>query len=150
MCRKTLEGICSVHGVKSSGTLAAQLKKLKENGTIESRLFEWAEELRTMGNQVAHGVDVVISPEDARDTLEFTEALIEYVFTTEISSKSSKNVERRQRHNQKRLQQRSRRVAANDESLPGRAGRSEVKERGVLIGCCGNGCCYLGRSSLPP
>jgi hypothetical protein len=34
-----------------------------------------------MGNEAAHGVDVVISPEDARDTLECTEALIEYVFT---------------------------------------------------------------------
>ena len=81
MCRKTLEGICSVHGVKSSGTLAAQLKKLKENGTIENRLFEWAEELRTMGNKAAHGVEVVIASQDACDTLEFTEALIEYVFT---------------------------------------------------------------------
>jgi Domain of unknown function (DUF4145) len=81
MCRKTLEGICSVHGAKSSGTLAAQLKKLKENGTIENRLFEWAEELRTMGNEAAHGVEVVIAPQDARDTLEFTEALVEYIFT---------------------------------------------------------------------
>jgi Domain of unknown function (DUF4145) len=80
MCRKTLEGICSEHGAKS-GPLAAQLKKLKENGTIESRLFEWAEALRTTGNEAAHGVEVVISPQDARDTLEFTEALIEYVFT---------------------------------------------------------------------
>jgi Domain of unknown function (DUF4145) len=34
-CRKTLEGVCSEHGVKS-GTLAAQLKKLKENGVIRS------------------------------------------------------------------------------------------------------------------
>jgi hypothetical protein len=81
MCRKTLEGICLEHGVKSSGTLAAQLQKLKENGIIESRLFEWAEALRTMGNEAAHGVEVVISPADARDTLEFTEALLEYVFT---------------------------------------------------------------------
>jgi predicted transcriptional regulator len=32
---KTLEGVCSEHGVKS-GTLAAQLKKLKENGVIRS------------------------------------------------------------------------------------------------------------------
>jgi hypothetical protein len=63
------------------GTLAAQLKKLKENGTIESRLFEWAEMLRTMGNEAAHGVGFAVSREDAQDTLEFTEALIEYAFT---------------------------------------------------------------------
>jgi endogenous inhibitor of DNA gyrase (YacG/DUF329 family) len=81
MCRKTLEGICSVHGVKSSGSLAVQLKKLKENGVIENKLFEWAEELRTMGNEAAHGVESIISRDDAKDTLEFTEALLEYVFT---------------------------------------------------------------------
>jgi len=81
MCRKALEGICSAHGVKSSGSLAAQLKKLKEDGVIENRLFEWAEALRTMGNEAAHGVKLVVSREDANDTLEFTEALIEYVFT---------------------------------------------------------------------
>jgi hypothetical protein len=80
MCRKTLEGICSAHGVKS-GTLAAELKKLKESEVIDSRLFEWAEELRTIGNEAAHDVAFAASREDARDTLEFTEALIEYVFT---------------------------------------------------------------------
>lgn len=80
MCRKTLEGICTAHGVKS-GTLAAELQKLKEKGIIESRLFEWAEELRTIGNEAAHDVAFSASREDARDTLEFTEALIEYVFT---------------------------------------------------------------------
>src|ERR1700730_17502629 len=36
MCRKTLEGICAAHGTKPSGTLAAQLKKLKDDGVIES------------------------------------------------------------------------------------------------------------------
>jgi Domain of unknown function (DUF4145) len=80
MCRKTLEGICSVRGIKS-GTLADKLKELKDKSVIENRLFEWAEALRTMGNEAAHGVESIISPEDAKDTLEFTEALIEYVFT---------------------------------------------------------------------
>jgi hypothetical protein len=80
MCRKTLEGICSAHGVKSK-TLAVELKELKDKGVIENRLFEWAEELRTIGNEAAHDVAFVASREDARDTLEFTEALIEYVFT---------------------------------------------------------------------
>jgi hypothetical protein len=80
MCRKTLEGICSAHGAKSR-SLAGELKELKDKGVIENRLFEWAEELRTMGNEAAHGVEFVVSREDAEDTLQFTEALIEYVFT---------------------------------------------------------------------
>lgn len=81
MCRKTLEGVCSMRGVKSPGPLKAQLKKLKDNGTIESRLFEWAKELRTIGSDAAYGFGPIISPKDAHDTLEFTEALIEFVFT---------------------------------------------------------------------
>jgi hypothetical protein len=91
MCRKTLEGICSAHGVKTSGSLAVQLKKLKDNGTIENRLFEWAEALRTTGNEAAHGVELVISAQDAQDTLEFTDALIQYVFTYRDKFEAFKN-----------------------------------------------------------
>jgi hypothetical protein len=80
MCRKILEGICSAHGLKPR-RLVDELKELKEKGIIESRLFEWAEALRTMGNEAAHGVEFVVSRADAIDTLQFTEALIEYVFT---------------------------------------------------------------------
>lgn len=80
MCRKVLEGLCNEHGITERG-LAASLKKLRENGIIESRLFEWAEELRTLGNEAAHGVNASISKQDANDIIEFTEALVEYVFT---------------------------------------------------------------------
>jgi hypothetical protein len=80
MCRKTLEGICLAHGAKSR-SLAAALKELKEKGIIENRLFEWAEELRAIGNEAAHGVQFIAKREDAEDALQFTEALIEYVFT---------------------------------------------------------------------
>ena len=80
MCRKTLEGICASHKIKER-TLAGSLAKLKENGIIEARLFEWAEELRIFGNRAAHGVELKVKPQDAKDILEFTEALCEYVFT---------------------------------------------------------------------
>ena len=80
MCRKTLEGICVVHGVKG-GNLVKSLKDLMDKGVIESRLFEWADALRISGNEAAHDVNVTTSPEDARDILEFTNALLEYVFT---------------------------------------------------------------------
>jgi hypothetical protein len=80
MCRKVVEGISYEHGVKS-GTLAAKMAELKETGVIESRLFEWAEALRILGNEAAHGVEATIAAEDSRDILEFTEAILEYVFT---------------------------------------------------------------------
>jgi hypothetical protein len=80
MCRKTLEGICAEHGIKGNN-LVKSLKELKDNGIIESRLYEWADALRISGNEAAHDVRVTISPEDARDILEFTNALLEYIFT---------------------------------------------------------------------
>lgn len=61
--------------------LSLSLKKLKDTGVIETQLFEWAEALRNLGNEAAHGVSSIISPQDAKDILEFTEALAEYVFT---------------------------------------------------------------------
>ena len=80
MCRKSLEGLCAEHGARASN-LSKSLKILKDKGVIENRLFEWAEALRALGNEAAHGVGVLISREDANDTLDFTEALIQYVFT---------------------------------------------------------------------
>jgi hypothetical protein len=80
MCRKTLEGICVEHGTRGHN-LVANLKELKDKGVIESRLYEWADALRISGNEAAHDVTVTTSAEDARDILEFTNALLEYVFT---------------------------------------------------------------------
>jgi hypothetical protein len=80
MCRKTLEGICVEHGIKSHN-LVSSLKELKDKGIIENRLYEWADALRISGNEAAHDVNVTIPPDDARDILEFTNALLEYVFT---------------------------------------------------------------------
>lgn len=80
MCRKTLEGICAEHGV-TGNNLVSNLKHLRDKGIIESRLFEWADALRISGNEAAHDVKVTISAEDARDVLDFTNALLEYIFT---------------------------------------------------------------------
>lgn len=80
MCRKALEGLCAEHGA-TAPNLSQSLKKLRDKQVIEQRLYEWAEALRSLGNQAAHGVGCAISHEDAQDTLDFTEALVNYVFT---------------------------------------------------------------------
>jgi hypothetical protein len=80
MCRKTLEGICSAHGVQER-TLKGSIAKLREKGVIERSLFEWADALRDSGNEAAHDVAVTVSGQDVGDLVEFTHALIEYVFT---------------------------------------------------------------------
>jgi hypothetical protein len=79
MCRRTLEEVCLAHGVKDKA-LVRSLEKLKEAGVIDERLLDWAHQLRFVGNMGAHGGGKVLMP-DARDAVEFTKALIEYVFT---------------------------------------------------------------------
>ncbi|HLH93951.1 MAG TPA: DUF4145 domain-containing protein [Xanthobacteraceae bacterium] len=80
MCRKTLEGLCEAHGVKQNA-LAASLKKMREKNMIDERLFEWSDTLRVAGNEAAHGVGRSISQPDAKDILEFTNAILDYLFS---------------------------------------------------------------------
>jgi len=80
MCRKTLEGICAVHSV-AERTLAASLKTMKDMGLIDERLFEWSDSLRVAGNEAAHGVGLTIAQTDAKDILEFTNAILDYLFS---------------------------------------------------------------------
>ncbi len=98
MCRKTLEGICTVHSIKGKN-LSESLLKMKEATIIDKNLFEWAETLRISGNEAAHDVDVAFSVQDANDILEFTDAIIEYVFT--YKDKFNEFQERRKKSKEK-------------------------------------------------
>lgn len=80
MCRKTLEGICLAHGA-AERNLAASLKKMRDEGLIDQQLFEWSDALRLAGNEAAHGVAISIAAPDARDILEFTNAILDYLFS---------------------------------------------------------------------
>jgi hypothetical protein len=80
MCRKTLEGICAAHGVKDNN-LAASLKTMYQQKLIDERLFEWSDLMRVAGNEAAHGVGLSIQQRDAKDILEFTNAIMDYLFS---------------------------------------------------------------------
>lgn len=80
MCRKTLEGICEAHGVKERN-LALSLKAMKDQSQIDERLYEWSDSLRVAGNEAAHGVGLSIAQPDAKDILEFTNAILDYMFS---------------------------------------------------------------------
>jgi hypothetical protein len=80
MCRKTLEGICEAHGVRER-SLDASLKKMLEGDLIDKRLYEWSDQLRITRNKAAHGVGVVSSAQDARDALDFTVGILDYLFS---------------------------------------------------------------------
>lgn len=79
MCGRSLEGICRNYGTKQK-YLGAGLRELKDNGVIDKRLYQWAEELQKARNISAHATGEKISKEDARDLLDFVNAICEYVF----------------------------------------------------------------------
>lgn len=80
MCRKTLEGICLAHNAEERN-LALSLRKLRDEGLIDQQLFDWSDALRLAGNEAAHGVANSIEAPDARDILEFTNAILDYLFS---------------------------------------------------------------------
>jgi hypothetical protein len=80
LCRKTLEGICKVHGVNER-SLISSLRKMKEDGVIDESLYEWSDALRNAGNEAAHDLDITVSEADATDIIEFTNAILDYLFS---------------------------------------------------------------------
>ncbi|CAB1245782.1 conserved protein of unknown function [Ruminococcaceae bacterium BL-4] len=80
LSRKTVESICDYHGIKER-TLANSLAKMKLEGKIDERLYDWADMLRLVGNEAAHDIHADVSKEDAGDILNFTNAIIEYIFS---------------------------------------------------------------------
>lgn len=80
MCRKVVEGICVALDA-SKGNLAASLEELADRGIIESAILDWSNHLRLYGNDAAHNVNVQISEAEARDLIDFSRAIVEYVFT---------------------------------------------------------------------
>lgn len=79
MCGRTIEGVCKHHDSKTRN-LAGGLKKLKDDGIIDARLYNWGEALRSHRNLGAHATTEKVSKEDARDLLDFSIAICEYVF----------------------------------------------------------------------
>lgn len=67
---------------------------MKEDEIIESDIFKCTDTLRDSGNEAAHDVNLSIKSQDAKDIIEFTDALLEYVF--KFRDKFDKFIERRQ------------------------------------------------------
>ena len=79
MCRKCLEATCKILGAKGRD-LKSKLQSLLDGGHIDSRLLNWAHEIRLIGNEAAHNPDTKVTKREARDVLDFTEAILIYVF----------------------------------------------------------------------
>jgi hypothetical protein len=79
MCRKGIDAICVEKG-EIKGKLLDKLRNLKDKDLLEVTFFNWANRLREFGNIGAHSHDSEITKEDARDCLDFFEALIMYLY----------------------------------------------------------------------
>lgn len=92
MCGRAIEGLCKHHDAKIQ-TLAGGLKKLKDDGVIDERIFNWGEALRENRNLGAHATTAKVTKEDAQDLLDFGLAICEYVFV--LNEKFNRFQERR-------------------------------------------------------
>ena len=79
MCGRALEGVCR-HFETKSKNLASGLKELREREIIDTRLFQWSDELRKFRNLGAHATEEEVSIVDAQDLLDFVNSICQYVF----------------------------------------------------------------------
>ncbi len=79
MCRKGIEAICIDNG-ENKGNLKTRLKNLNSKGVLENTLFNWANELRLIGNDGAHSHEQIVNQQDAKDAIDFFDALITYLY----------------------------------------------------------------------
>ncbi len=79
MCRKGIEGICADKG-ETKGNLDEKLKKLRDKLILGESFYNWSNELRLIGNDGAHSHDKIIDQQDAKDSIDFFDALITYLY----------------------------------------------------------------------
>ena len=92
MAGRALEGVCRHFGAEKTN-LGPGIKALREQGIIDARLGKWAEELQKARNLSAHASGEKVTKDDARDLLDFLEAICEYVFV--LSAKFEQYMARR-------------------------------------------------------
>jgi hypothetical protein len=61
--------------------LKERLAHLQKSGHIDQKLLTWPDELRLIGNDAAHDLEIVIEQVDALNALELVEAILMYAFS---------------------------------------------------------------------
>lgn len=93
MSGSALEGVCRHCLKKNRMMLGTGLKALKEKGIIDKKFYKWGEELQKHRNISAHATLEEITEEDAKDLLDFAQAICEYVFV--LTTKFDRFMERK-------------------------------------------------------
>jgi hypothetical protein len=81
MARKSIELACEDQGY-GKGHLVDRIKTMVKDGKLESRLADWANALREVGNEGAHGKP---QKQDVSDALMFARALFEYIYVLNVA-----------------------------------------------------------------
>lgn len=79
MCRRCIEALCNASQATGK-SLQGKLDHLASAGLVDKRIAEWAHGIRVVGNEAAHDTETHLLKDDAKDALDFTEALLMYVF----------------------------------------------------------------------
>lgn len=87
ICRNLLDTSTGMDATLPSETapkrpimLGEGLRKLKDGGLIDQRLFDWSQQLHAFRNLAAHPTDSTISREEADDLRSFVIAIVEYIY----------------------------------------------------------------------
>jgi len=79
LCRKAIEAICHAKNCVK-GSLRDKLKELCEQSVIDSKLLDWAGEIKVLGDRGAHPYRPPVGAEESRFGLEFAVEVARYVF----------------------------------------------------------------------
>lgn len=79
MVGRTLEAVCKEHEPKTTSIFDG-LKRLHEAGAISHEMKEWANQIRVLRNYGAHASDGMTAPADAREALDFLQAIMEIMY----------------------------------------------------------------------
>jgi len=109
MCGRALEGLCRISKTKSKN-ISGGLQELLERKIIDERLFQWGEALRKQRNLGAHATGEKISKADARDLLDFANAICEYIYV--LSDKFEKFLKRQEKRQEENTKQK------NEDDIP--------------------------------
>jgi len=76
-----LEGFLQAMGISKKVPLMKALERVKNDGIINEQLYQWAILLKDSGNDAAHNIASKFSPEDAKDILDFTIAILDFSYS---------------------------------------------------------------------
>lgn len=78
-CRKLLMNIAVAEGAEEGKTFAEYVGYLDDNNYIPPKGKDWVDEIRKLGNEANHNINMK-TPQEAKKILNFTEMLLRFIY----------------------------------------------------------------------